>query len=246
MVGRRGPEHAKFTNKEFLELAEVGGADVIVSRDDLALPQQARADIRPATARLLATLQKVADRKPQGRPRSIRFLFNRTPVEFVGGTSVSAVRLAHTTRPEVVEDLRAGLVLPAVGYRGVPLSGVPFDDSSGTIPHRDARVLDGDRALPGLYAVGWIKRGPSGVIGTNRLCASETAAALLADAPDLAGKGSGPAGVDALLRSRGVAVVDWSRWRAIEAAELARGEANGRTRVKLHDRTEMLLAAGAA
>ncbi|MER5754588.1 FAD-dependent oxidoreductase [Streptomyces sp. NPDC002088] len=246
VVGRRGPEHAKFTNKEFLELAEVEGADVIVSPDDLALSQEARAGTRPATARLLASLQKVADRRPQGRPRSIRFLFNRTPVEFVGDTSVSAVRLAHTTRPEVVEDLPTGLVLPAVGYRGAALSGVPFDDASGTIPHRDARVLDGERVLPGLYAVGWVKRGPSGVIGTNRLCASETTAALLADAPDLSGKGSGPAGVDALLRLRGVAVVDWSRWRAIEAAEVARGEATGRTRVKLYDRNEMLLAAGAA
>ncbi|MFJ9127791.1 FAD-dependent oxidoreductase [Streptomyces sp. NPDC102340] len=249
VVGRRGPEHAKFTNKEFLELSGVEGADVLVSPEDLTLAPEARTDLRPAAARLLTTLQKVAERKPQGRPRAIRFLFHRTPVEFVGDTTrsrLSAVRLAHTQHPEVVEEIATGLVLPAVGYRGAALSGVPFDDTSGTVPHRDARVLAGERVLPGLYAVGWIKRGPTGVIGTNRLCANETAAALLADAPELAGRGTGPQAVDALLDSRGVTVVDWSRWRAIEATEVARGAATGRTRVKLHDRTEMLLAAGEA
>ncbi|MFD7206576.1 FAD-dependent oxidoreductase [Streptomyces sp. NPDC059893] len=251
VVGRRGPEHAKFTNKEFLELAAIDGADVVVSPDDLVLSEQARAvAARPAAARLLASLQKVAEREPQGRARSIRFLFHRTPVEFAGrtdiDTAVRAVRLAHTQRPEIVEDLPVGLVLPAVGYRGRALAGVPFDNTSGTIPHRDARVVDGERVLPGLYAVGWVKRGPSGVIGTNRLCASETVEALLADAADLAGSGAGPEGIEALLRARGVPVVDWSRWQAIEAAETALGERTGRGRVKLHERDAMLLAAGVA
>ncbi|MEV1025264.1 FAD-dependent oxidoreductase [Streptomyces sp. NPDC050264] len=248
IVGRRGPAHAKFTNKEFLELAGVEGADVLVSPDDLELSEEDRAHVavKPATARLLASLGKVAARAPLGRERSVRFLFHRTPVEFAGAGAVGTVRLTHTSRPENVEDLAAGLVLPAVGYRGVAMGGVPFDEASGTIPHRDSRVVDGERPLPGLYAVGWVKRGPSGVIGTNRLCAAETAGALLADASSLIGTGSGREGIDALLRSRGVAVVDWSRWRAIEAAEASLGAAGGRGRVKLHDRTDMLIAAGVA
>ncbi|MBR7833118.1 FAD-dependent oxidoreductase [Actinospica durhamensis] len=248
IVGRRGPDSAKFTNKELVELGEVEGADVIVSPEELELSdaQQAGLARTPAAARLVASLRKLADREPQGRERAIRFLFNRTPVGFVGDASaaVTAVRLARTTDPAVVEELEAGLVLPAVGYRSVPMPGVPFDESTGTIPHRDSRVVDGEQAVPGLYVVGWAKRGPSGVIGTNRLCASETAAAILADADALSERGAGAETIDELLRSRGVAVVDWSRWLAIEAAELKLGEATGRERVKLHDRADMLTAAG--
>ncbi|MER5184684.1 FAD-dependent oxidoreductase [Streptomyces sp. NPDC002896] len=246
VVGRRGPESAKFTNKEFLELAGVEGADVLVSPEELALAEehQARVAGQPAVARLLASLRKVADREPQGQPRSIRFLFNRTPVDFVGDASVADVRLACTTDPSVVEELATGLVLPAVGYRSVPLTGVPFSEATGTIPQRDSRVIDGDDIVPGLYVVGWAKRGPSGVIGTNRLCAADTAAAVLADAAAVPERGTGSAAIDDLLRSRGVAVVDWSRWLAIEAAEMELGRASGRDRIKLHDRADMLVAAG--
>jgi ferredoxin--NADP+ reductase len=241
IVGRRGPEAAKFTNKELLELAQVEGADLIVPPEEL-VPAGTDAAVAPAAARLLASLQKIADRRPQGRPRSIRFLFNRTPVGFAGETAVSAVRLARTDDPAVVEDLEAGLVLPAVGYRGVPLAGVPFNDAAGTIPHRASRVVDGERTVPGLYVTGWAKRGPSGVIGTNRRCAGETVSAVLADAEGLPERGA--RSIDDLLRSRGVPVVDWSRWLAIEMAETRLGEAAGRGRVKLHDRADMLAAAG--
>lgn len=243
IVGRRGPESAKFTNKELVELSEVEGADVIVPARELLFSEAQRARLAPTATRLVATLQKLADRRQQGRARSIRFLFNRTPAGFTGGTSVQAVRLAHTTDPTVVEELEAGLVLPAVGYRSIPMPGVPFDEASGTIPHRDSRVLDGDEIVPGLYVVGWAKRGPSGVIGTNRLCASETAQAVLADAAAIPRRGSDSAAVDGLLSARGVNVVDWNRWLAIEAAELELGAATGRERVKLHDRTDMLSAA---
>lgn len=244
VVGRRSPESAKFSNKEFLELAAVDGADVIVPPEELehvdAPPAQ------PAVARLLTSLRKVADRGPQGRPRSIRFLFNRTPVGVVGDASVTALRLARTTDPAVVEDIDTGLVLPAVGYRSVALTGVPFDDTTGTIPHRDSRVIDGDRIIASLYVVGWVKRGPSGVIGTNRLCAGETAAAILGDASTRPARAAGAPPIDDLLRARGVSVVDWDRWLAIEAVEAKLGESLGRDRVKLHDRADMLLAAGVA
>jgi ferredoxin--NADP+ reductase len=245
VVGRRGPEAVRFTNKEFLELAQVEGADVIVAPEELALSEAQRAQVAsaPAAARLLASLQKAADREPRGRERSIRFLFNRTPVEFVGEAAVAAVRTAKSTDGSVVEELAAGLVLPAVGYRSAPLPGVPFDEASGTIPHRDSRVVDGGQVVPGLYVVGWAKRGPSGVIGTNRLCASETVAAIVEDAAAFPAHGAGSEGIDRLLRSRGVAVVGWSNWLAIESAELELGAASGRDRVKLHDRVDMLAAA---
>lgn len=246
VVGRRGPEHAKFTNKELLELAEIDAADVIVSSEDLRLSEaaEAAAASRPATRRLLSSLAKIAEREPAGRSRTIRFLFNQTPVEFVGSGSVQAVRLALTTDSAVLTDTPAQLVLPAVGYRSIPLDGAPFDELSGTVPHRDSRVIDGEDIVPGLYVVGWLKRGPSGVIGTNRLCASETATSILADARNLPKHDQDSTAVDDLLGSRGVRVVDWSRWLAIEATEVTLGEASGRGRVKLHDRGEMLSAAG--
>ncbi|MFT4262587.1 MAG: FAD-dependent oxidoreductase [Nocardioides sp.] len=246
VIGRRGAEHAKFTNKEFLELTEVASADVVVSPSELATPEveSARASAGPATSRLLAALQAAADRPLHGRSRSIHFHFDRTPVEFIGDTAVRAIQLAQTSAPETLSTLEAGLVLPAVGYRSAALEGVPFNESTGTIPHRDSRVVEGDEPVPGLYVVGWIKRGPSGVIGTNRLCASETTGAILEDAPLLRDAGSSPEAVDELLDARGVEVVDWSRWLAIEAAETTRGAAAGRDRVKLHDRLGMLAAAG--
>jgi ferredoxin--NADP+ reductase len=241
VVGRRGPQFAKFTNKELQELAAVEGADVLVSPEELAVP----APEAPAAKRLLATLQKIADREPQGRDRSIRFLFNRTPVEFLGDTAVAAARLTRTTDPTVVEDVDASLILPAVGYRSVALDGVPFSDASGTIPHRDSRVLEGDGTVSGLYVVGWAKRGPSGVIGTNRLCASETVAAILEDAATLLSRDHTAESIDALLDARGVKVVDWSQWQLIEATEAQLGQERGRDRVKLHNRADMLSAAHA-
>ena len=244
VVGRRGPQFARFTTKEFLELSEVGGADVVIAAPELALSEAEEAAVTtPAAKRLLASMRKVADRRPAGRARTIRFRFDRTPIEFLGPQAVSAVRLAHTSDPGQVEDLPAGLVLPAVGYRSVALAGVPFDTGTGTLPHRDSRVVDGDRPVPGLYTVGWAKRGPSGVIGTNRLCAGETTAALLSDLDSLP-EPSAPNSIDDLLRARGVAVVDWSSWQAIETAESALGRASGRERVKLHQWVDMLQAAG--
>ncbi|MEV6345918.1 FAD-dependent oxidoreductase [Actinoplanes sp. NPDC051851] len=237
VVGRRGPQFAKFTNKELLELAEVESADVLVDPADLAHASPAT----PAARRLLASLQKIADREPRGRDRRIRFLFDRTPIGFVGETAVRAARLARTGDPTVVEEVAAGLVLPAVGYRSAPPAGVPLDDDAGTVPHRDSRVVDANGEVGGLYVAGWAKRGPSGVIGTNRLCASETVAAVLEDAAALDPRVAVP--VDDLLATRGVPVVDWTRWRLIEAAEAGLGAEHGRERVKLHDRKDMLAAA---
>ncbi|MGO4588127.1 FAD-dependent oxidoreductase [Micrococcaceae bacterium Sec5.1] len=248
VIGRRGPAFAKFTNKEFIELLEVDSCDVVIDPADLELDaqQQAHADADPAARRLLATFAKAAERGVLGRNTAIRFLFDCTPVELIGEESALAIRLAKTSDPNITEILETDLVLRSVGYRGAAIDGLPFDEKSGTIAHLDSRVADGRNVLPGVYVAGWIKRGPSGVVGTNRRCASETVTSILADvaAPGWTSTATPAAVVDELLRSRGVDVVDWTAWQSLEQAEFAAGEAVGRERVKLHDRAEMLRAAG--
>ncbi|WAH97426.1 FAD-dependent oxidoreductase [Arthrobacter sp. MMS18-M83] len=250
VIGRRGPAFAKFTNKEFIELLEVESCDVIIDPADLELDaqQQAHADADPSSRRLLATFAKAAERGVLGRRTAIRFLFDRTPLELIGDESALAIRLAKTSDPSVTETLETELVLRSVGYRGAAIDGLPFDEASGTIAHLDSRVADGGNVLPGVYVAGWIKRGPSGVVGTNRRCASETVTSILQDvtAEGWASTATPAAVVDQLLRSRGVPVVDWAAWRVLEQAEYEAGEAAGRERIKLHDRADMLRAAGVA
>src|SRR5262249_40653907 len=145
------------------------------------------------------------------------------------------------------EVIDCGVVFRSVGYRGVPLPGVPFDEERGTLPNEGGRVLGADgRPIPGVYCAGWIKRGPTGVIGTNKKDASETVELLLEDAraglparPDL----PPPDGLIGLLAERGVEYVLYAGWEAIDAVERARGESLGRPRVKLCSWEELLEAA---
>ncbi|WP_243076341.1 FAD-dependent oxidoreductase [Microbacterium sp. SS28] len=248
VIGRRGPAFAKFTNKEFIELLEVESTDVIIDPADLELDAEQRAhlDADPAARRLMATFQKAADRGSLGRAKTIRFVFDRTPVEFSGDTSVTGIRLVHTSEPSVSETLEADLALRSVGYLGKPLDGLPFDKRTGTVPSRDSRVVDGDDVVAGVYVAGWIKRGPNGVVGTNRKCALETVTSVLEDITAGESRASSAEAIDAVLAERGVDVVDWNAWRAIEAAEIAAGAASGRERVKLHVREDMLRIAAAA
>ena len=249
VIGRRGPAFAKFTNKEFIELLEVESTDVIIDPADLELDaeQQAHLDADPAARRLMATFQKAADRGVLGRAKSIRFVFDRTP------DRIHRRRLGqrHPPRPDErpvgERDARdADLALRSVGYLGKPLDGLPFDKRTGTVPSRDSRVVDGDDLVEGVYVAGWIKRGPNGVVGTNRKCALDTVTSVLEDLAAGESHASSADVIDALLVERGVDVVDWNAWRAIEAAEIAAGEAVGRERVKLHVYEDMLRVATAA
>ena len=140
------------------------------------------------------------------------------------------------------EDVEAQLVLRSVGYLGVPLEGLPFDAGRGTVPHRAGRVLRGDTVAPGEYVAGWIKRGPTGVIGTNRPCAKETGASLLDDAPALA-RTPAPGDALPLLRDAGAEPVGWDGWLAIERAEAELGASLGRNVVKLPDWASLRAAA---
>ncbi len=243
IVGRRGPAQAAFTNPELLELGELAGADVIVDPADLegAEPGDTNAE------RNLEVLREYAARTPAGKTRRLVLRFFRSPVAILGEGKVEAVELAHNTLDEhgravptgERETLECGIVFRSVGYRGVALPGVPFDESTGTIPN------DRGRVEPGLYVTGWIKRGPSGVIGTNKKDATETVELLLDDAREgrLERRGGTAGDVDRLLDERAVRRVVYDGWSAIDAHERGSGEPLGRPRVKLCTWDELLAAA---
>jgi ferredoxin--NADP+ reductase len=244
MLGRRGPVQAAFTPPELKELGELAGADVIVDPEDLLLDvasEHALEEDRERARRNYDLLAEFAERPPAGKPRRIVLRFLVSPVAILGSDRVEAVEVV---RNELVEEagrlvarptgetevIPAGLVLRSVGYQGVALPGVPFDERSGTIPNDNGRVLGAERT----YVAGWIKRGPSGVIGTNKKDATETVETLLADARagNLARVDSTQS-LEALLDERGAHYVEYEGWQAIDAAERGAGEPLGRPRVKL-------------
>lgn len=245
MVARRGPGQAKFTTKELRELGALPETRVLVDPAELALdPAYADPSVLPAVNRRnLEVVRGWAANGGDPAPRGIRLRFFLRPVEILGADGrVTGVRFERT-EPDGnggvrgtgrYEEIEAGLVLRAVGYQGLPLPGLPFDPARGTVPHAEGRVLRDGAVSPGEYVAGWIKRGPTGVIGTNRHCAKETVAALLADARDLARRTVADDPL-ARLRALGHAPVPWTGWLAIERAEAALGGALGRERVKIPD-----------
>lgn len=258
MVGRRGPSQAKFTTKELRELGTLPDASVVVRPEELALdpvyadPSAAAAATLPAVNRRnVEVLRGWAEGGTVERARRIHVRFFLRPVEVLEENGRAAGVRFERTVPDgtggvrgtgTYEDIDAQLVLRSVGYRGAPLPGLPFDPGNGTVPHAEGRVLRDGAPSPGEYVAGWIKRGPTGVIGTNRPCAKETVASLLADAPALAGRRLVDDPLDA-LRESGIRPVVWNDWRAIEAAEAALGVSLGRRSVKLHDWEGLLAAA---
>ena len=250
VVGRRGPVQAAWTPVEVGELGELEGADVLVDPAQLELDEASEAELAaapPTVRRNVDHLREYAARAPAGKPRAIRLRFFASPVAILGDEKVEGIELV---RNELVdgravatderETIPCGIVFRSVGYQGVPLPGVPFDEGSRTIPN------EGGRVQPGLYAAGWIKRGPSGVIGTNKKDATETVALLLDDARAglLPPRGEGT--LEELLEERGVEAVLYAGWEAIDAAERAAGEPHGRPRIKLATWDDLLAAAKAA
>lgn len=250
IVGRRGPAEAKFTTKELRELGELLNADIYVDQAELVVPDASRAAIANDVnaQKNLEVLEAFTQQAPAGKPRKVRIRFLLSPVEIQGDGRVERVvfernRLEEKGEGWVAavptgerESIQAQLVFRSVGYRGVALPGVPFDEVACVIPNEAGRVLEGNAPLPGAYVAGWIKRGPSGVIGTNKADAMESVAALLEDAD--AGRLSAPAdpmpeSVDALLKERGADVFYTPEWFGLDAVELAAGAAQGRPRVKV-------------
>jgi ferredoxin--NADP+ reductase len=263
MVGRRGPVEAKFTNVELKELGALEGVDVVVDPADLPIElEQVASQQDRRVARNLEILADFAAREPTGAPRRLVFRFLASPVALLEERGrVGAVRLETNhlaPGPDgalkaegtgIFDEMEAGLVLRSVGYHGVALPGLPFDAARGVIPNRAGRVLDGSggSVVPGEYTAGWIKRGPSGVIGTNKACAAETVAAMLEDAASVSERNVPEADPDAvvdLLDERGTPYITAEDWVRLNAEEVARGEALGRPRVKLVRVDEMLAIIG--
>jgi ferredoxin--NADP+ reductase len=257
VLGRRGPAQASFTTQELRELAELEGATVLVDAADLKL--DADAEERAATdrnvSRNLAVLRGWIEHESEPDRTRLRLRFFARPVRLLGEDRVTGVEVERTAvdgdgravGTGETEVLPADLVVRSVGYFGTPLPGLPVDERSGTVPHVAGRVLRDGEPSPGEYVAGWIKRGPSGVVGTNKHDARETVAALLADAADGVLTTHGPVGdlVEELV-SRGAAPVLIEDWRAIDAAEVALGATRGRARTTLHEREALLAAVRAA
>ncbi|WP_405917798.1 FAD-dependent oxidoreductase [Streptomyces sp. NBC_00728] len=256
MVGRRGPSQARFTTKELRELGSLPEAGISVDEAELALdPAYLDPSGLPAAQRRnVEVLRGWAASAPLGRPRLIRPRFFLRPVELLAdGGRVGAVRFERTvpdgaggvTGTGRFEEIEAQLVLRSVGYRGMPLDGLPFDPGRGTVPQRAGRILRAGVVSPGEYVAGWIKRGPTGVIGTNRPCAKETVLSLLEDAPALERRELAEDPL-AALRAEGVRPVEWAGWQAIERAEAELGARLGRGVVKLPDWDALWTAARSA
>ena len=267
VIGRRGPAQVAFTSAELRELGRLDGVDVRVDPDDVELDPVSRrwlAEEGTFTARKNVELLREFAARPASADarRRIELRFLGSPVEIRGSGGVEAIdvrrnQIVRTDNgalraravDEPVQTIECGLVLRSVGYRAVPLPDVPFDERHFVLPNERGRVRAPDgEPLPGVYAVGWIKRGPTGILGTNKRDAEETVSCLVADL----GAGALPEPqdpgrdqIDALLAERNSDVVTVEGWRAIDGHELERGRGELRPRVKLASRDELLASAAA-
>lgn len=257
VLGRRGPAQATFTTKELRELGELLDADVVVDPSDVIIDEASENSIATdkAVARNVDVIREWSTRAPGTRRRKVFLHFCVRPVELLGEGRVSSVVVEKTmldgtgnaTGTGVTYEIPANLVVRSVGYRGTALEEVPFDAKSNVIPHLDGRVVLEGVVVPGEYVAGWIKRGPTGIIGTNKKDATATVAALVEDAVAgrLPGAGEPSAsGFDALLAERGVHAVSTQGWRAIDAAERSLGAHRNRPRTTIHELSTLLTAAG--
>ncbi|QRY43224.1 FAD-dependent oxidoreductase [Mycolicibacterium boenickei] len=233
ILARRDIGHAAFSAGEFLALGHLDGVDVIVDPRDLPADDE-HDDVE--TSFKLAIAREYAQRSPTPGRKRVVFRFGTTPIAIHGTDRAEGLEVSSEAGgTEVIET---SLILRSIGYRGLPVSGLPYDEDSGTVPN------DSGRVVPGTYVTGWIKRGPRGVIGTNRLCAEQTVAQLWADfdAGLLTRDVKDVESLDALLAARGAEPVGWPGWRAIDAAERDRGVQAARPRVKFVSIEEMLSA----
>ncbi|MDT5234701.1 MAG: ferredoxin/flavodoxin---NADP+ reductase [Mycobacterium sp.] len=241
IAARRGPAQSAFTLPELIGLTSTCEVVLDAADHDLVLRDLAQAS-DPLTRNKLEVLSKLGDASaPATRPR-IRLAYQLTPNRVVGEGRADGVEFTATGTDEV-RQLSAGLVLSSIGYRGKPIRGLPFDESGAVVPNDGGRVI----GAPGSYVAGWIKRGPTGFIGTNKSCAAQTVHNLVADYNDglLTDPAGKPAALDKLVRFRQPAVIDAEGWKAIDAAEIARG-GDERPRDKLTTVADMLATAAAA
>jgi ferredoxin/flavodoxin---NADP+ reductase len=267
LLGRRGPAQAAFTNPEIKELGDLADADIVTIPSEVALDELSRAALEHspdrATAKKVEILQSYAARRPLGKRRRLIVRFLVSPVELIGNDASEVVgmrlvknRLSATptgtlqAKPtQVFEELPVELVFRSVGYRGVPLPGVPFNDDWAVVLNDKGRVLDpgSKQPLVGEYTAGWIKRGPTGVIGTNKSDAAETVASMLEDlAQDAHLRPEQPsaAAAEQMIRDRQPRYLAYADWQRLNAIEVERGRARGRPRLKFTRVEDMLAALG--
>jgi ferredoxin--NADP+ reductase len=265
VLARRGPAQAAFTNPEIKELGEMEEADIVVKVDEADLDPLSREALQghpdSTVENNVRILQEYAKRPKQGSKKTIYMRFLVSPVELAGEGRVQTIKVVKNVlqqgsdgalRPKATdrsETFDAGLVFRSIGYRGVALPGVPFDEKNGVIPNKQGRVYDpkSEQLVTGVYAAGWIKRGPSGVIGTNKPDAQESVNLALEDlkaGKTLSSSVSARETVDALLRERKVRFVTYQDWMRLDKLEVENGKKIGRPRVKFTRVEDMLKALG--
>jgi ferredoxin--NADP+ reductase len=254
ILGRRGPAYTAFTTKELRELGQLPDLDIVISRQDLEFDASSLAVVAQdkVAARNVAVMTEWAGRPLTGASRRVHLHFWTRPTRILGDDHVTGVELERTvigTEGYVegtgeLTTVPADLIVRSVGYRGVAMPGVPYDAATGRVPHAEGRVIRDGEFSPDEYVTGWIKRGPTGVIGTNKSDAVETVSSMMANvrAGRLVPQGrSGE--LDKLLAGRGLHALDLPAWRRIDAAEVALGGSHGRLRTTLAHRVELLAAA---
>jgi ferredoxin/flavodoxin---NADP+ reductase len=263
VLGRRGPAQAAFTNPEVRELGELTDADIVIDPAEMELDPASRAyfeseECDPTNRRNVEIFTQFAERPLEGKPKRVVMRFCCSPIEIKGDGRVESIVIGHNELYEdgsgsirardtdEREELECGLVLRSIGYKGTGLEGIPFDAARGLIPNESGRVMDPETGeqVAGHYAVGWIKRGPSGVIGTNKKDALDTVTTLFADlkAGTIPEREEPAESMAELLDARGGDHVTYMGWQAIDRAEVAAGEPHGRPRVKFCRVHEMVEA----
>lgn len=262
VLGRRGPLQAAYTSPEFLALAHLAGVDVVIDPGELELDPASQAllddpEVEPSLRLKYTLAEEFAAKPPTEGNKRIVFKYLASPTAVIGTDKVEGLEYAHNELVAVDGILNAratdrtgsypaSLVLRSIGYRGLPVRDLPFDEKRAVVPNEHGRVIGSDGTpLPGVYVSGWIKRGPRGVIGSNRVDSEETVEALIADF--IAGKLAAPTGdrdaLRALIRERQPELVDRAGWKAIDQAERGAGKESGRPRVKFTTRPDLLQAA---
>jgi ferredoxin/flavodoxin---NADP+ reductase len=243
VIVRRTAADVKFSPAELLELENLDDLDIVVDSADLANDGQQRHEDDRTVAQRAGIFRRWAQRGRRGATKRLFFRFLRSPVAINGSGRVGSVRLQLNTLDadgrlngsRGTEELPVQAVICSIGYFGQPLQGIAFDAKRGLVPNIRGRVA------PGVYVTGWIKRGPSGIIGSNKACAIETVEQMLAELAETRPQTDSPrAAVATLLRRRGCHAVDWSGWTDIDAAEIALGRRHGRARTKITDRRRLV------
>jgi ferredoxin/flavodoxin---NADP+ reductase len=257
IIGRRGPAQAKFTSVELKELGKISDCEAIVAAADL--------ELNPASAAEIADIRSDENRKNieifrtycinRGhKQRRIHFRFLETPVRISKAADSGALALtlakntlagpaftqvAHPT--SALSELRCGLVFRSVGYRGMPIAELEFDETTGTVRHDQGRCLRNSRPIPGVYVTGWIKRGATGIIGTNRADSVETVASIVEDLPALAATPKSDC-IRSKLAERNIRIIEYADWLKIDLLEKQRGQLKGKPREKFTSISDMIAA----